>query len=389
MGVTVAILLGLATLLGGLAALDQFYGKSKKWWRDRQSISTAHLPQDADTILHGDVQASPQKTVETLVSYLRNDQEKSGIHCGQFGRGQRLAEEGRYQTAKEAMDTKPRLYLTGWPVFILLNHSKIESREMLSAAKNGIQSLLTDSWVLISMGAHRYTSPVASGYSHRVISYRHTIRAAEVLLAIDNTNSTAKAILGRMLDQTAEMQTKAGGWRQCDTDFPDEDLWGSAYAAGFLLACLDRADALGLDENAVHKAKGSLERTLSWLHKRWGEDSWVYDHVPPEENAPLLFSEISDASVRYRPKLANAVLNALESYVDATRQPTSLYLDKNKIVGPCAAAARLAYCFFKTREFRETNNEKWRALLSYSTSHVQTGYNCVEASMLLDMILGA
>src|SRR5437660_1204944 len=88
--------------------------------------------------------------VNTLFAYLQNDLEREGFFRGQFGYGQRVLEEERYQTTKQSLDTKPRLYLTGWPVFVLLKHKqKLKSDEMLHIVREGVLRLLDDDWIFM------------------------------------------------------------------------------------------------------------------------------------------------------------------------------------------------------------------------------------------------
>jgi hypothetical protein len=376
-----------ATVLGGVAALGYFYDKGRRL-RKRLAMSKAQRQLELSSANPQQPLSEKEKTISTLLRYLKNDLDESGLHHGQFGRGQRVVEEERYQTTKEKLDTKPRLYLTGWPVFILLkNREKLPSEEMLESVRSGILDLFDDGWIYISMGAQRYTSPVASSRAKGTISYRHTIRGAQILLAIDSNIDIPRAVLGKMLDPSADMQTKEGGWRQCNINFREEDLWGTSYAAGFLHTCINQAEILNLESGAINKAHKSLERTLAWLHKRWNEDGWSYDEVPSEENATILFPEVAQPAIGCRPKLATSVLRSFETYLDPTNQPSSLYLDKNSMVGPCAAVTRLAYNFFITKPFRNDDDKKWLALRDYALQHIQSGYNCVEASMLLDMLL--
>lgn len=329
--------------------------------------------------------------VQEILLYLRNDQDVGGFHEGQFGRGQRPDEEEKYQPGKEKLDTKPRLYITGWPVFILYKHRDVlssnafEISEMLERAETGVSSLFEDGWIRVAMGARKFTNPLASG-DVEAISYRHTIRGAQILSTLDNTSFIAKDVLGKMLDPTTNMQTAPGGWRQCATDFTEEDLWGSAYAAGFLYSSINEADKMGLKPDAVRQALKALQESLSWLHAQWLSNNWSYNEASPEENAPILFCEVAAAAIKYRPELANDVINRFVSYLDLLSQPCSSYLNSNKLIGPCAASARLAYAFFMMRGFHR-DAEIWQPLKAYSLTHMSSGYNCIEASMLLDLLL--
>lgn len=328
--------------------------------------------------------------VKALIAYLQDDLEQEGVFRGQFGRGQRIAEEERYQTTKQSLDTKPRLYLTGWPVFVLLKHRHLVNTDtMLDVVRDGVTKLLRNEWIYISMGAHRFSDPLSKSHGKGVVSYRHTIRAVQILLALDERSEVPKRVLGRMLDRTADIQADSGGWRQCDVNFREEDLWGTSYAAGFLHACINESPTLALNTSTMDVTTKALKATLAWLHEKWNAELWAYDKVPPEENAPILFPELFSAAIRYRPKLASSVLRTFETYLDPANQPTALYLNNTAIVGPCAAATRLAYNFFLARTMQPENYHKACSLRDYALRHINGGYNCVEAAMLLDMLLTA
>lgn len=328
------------------------------------------------------------KIVETLLTYLNEDLERDGFFRGQFGRGQRIVEEARYQNTKQSLDTKPRLYLTGWPVFVLLKHRRrVASNEMLPVVRDGLLDLLKDDWIAISAGAHRFSDPLSRGHAKGIISYRHTIRAVQILMALDPKSELPKRVLGRMLDPTADMQTKTGGWRQCDVNFREEDLWGTSYATGFLNTCILQSANLRINAQTVNRATNALKHTLTWLNKKWIEEAWSYDKVPSEENAPIVFPEVFGSAIIRAPKLARSVMSTFETYLDSSNQPTSYYLKKNTFVGQCAAATRLAYSFFLARGLRPNYRQRVLTLRDYALRHIDHEYNCVEAAMLLDILL--
>jgi pyrimidine deaminase RibD-like protein len=326
-----------------------------------------------------------EEIVGTLLTYLYEDLERDGR--GQFGRGQRIREEERYQSTGQNLDTKPRLYLTGWPVFVLLKHKqKIKADDMLLIVRDGLLNLLKDDWIPISAGAHRFSDPLSRSHPKGIISYRHTIRAVQILMALDPRSEIPKRVLGRMLDPSADMQTKSGGWRQCDVDFREEDLWGTSYAAGFLYMCI-HSEQLRLNAQTINRANKALKNTLMWLNMKWTQEAWSYGEVSSEENAPILFPEVFDSAVNCAPRLARSVLRTFDSYLDASNQPTSYHLQKNVLVGPFAAATRLAYNFFLARGLRPNYRQTVLNLRDYALRQIDHGYNCVEAAMMLDILL--
>lgn len=75
-----------------------------------------------------------EEVVRELFSFIKKDQDLYGPFLGQFGRGTIREEAKRYLTGPEKLNTKPRLYLTGWPIFVLTKYE-----DQLSARKVSVQ----------------------------------------------------------------------------------------------------------------------------------------------------------------------------------------------------------------------------------------------------------
>lgn len=326
-----------------------------------------------------------KEAIRIAIAFLQKDQDTTKFFFGQFGRCASKAEEKKYQTGSERLDTKPRLYLTGWPVFVLVKHKgyKPHFSRMLEDVKRGILSLADDSWIRVGMGATDFTHPLRPSSE---ISYRHTIRAAQILLAINPNSRLPKTVLGRMLDHTRDIQTEQGGWRQCNIEHKSEDLWASAYAVGFLWSCLKHSEALKITQDVAEEIRGSLNSTLTWLQNRWNEDQWKYGGASSEENAPILFHEVAAAATEYRPDIVRAVLSHFESYLDSLSHPNSMYISKTEGVTPFVLSVRLAYAFFITDGYYE-NQAKCESLKEYAITQLKEPYNSADAAMLLDMLL--
>lgn len=182
-------------------------------------------------------------TVSELFAFIQSDQDLRGVHRGQFGKRARSDEEQRQIHSKERLDTKPRLYLTGWPVFILSKYEHaLPARLLINRAIAGVLDLFKDGWVRVGLGASSHPDPVGFRAEGSIVSYRHTIRAAHILLRASDQIALPKTILGTMLDVNADLREVPGGWRQCNEEFRSADMWASAYAVGFLSECLQNAE---------------------------------------------------------------------------------------------------------------------------------------------------
>src|SRR5207237_5824932 len=76
--------------------------------RVRQGIENRFRKSLGDRFTH-----DPKQALRSVMRWLRRDQDKYGAHIGQFGSGANLNEERLFQTSREKLEAKPRLYLTG------------------------------------------------------------------------------------------------------------------------------------------------------------------------------------------------------------------------------------------------------------------------------------
>lgn len=324
--------------------------------------------------------------IQELVSFLQKDQDKKGFHKGQFGKGQRTEEEKRYQTSNEKLDTKPRLYLTGRPTVVLKKmKSTWQILRMLVLVKQGLYDLLKSGSIKVGVGATQFTIPYESSSQGAIISYRHTIKAVQILLQLDEFTQIVKDVIGRMIDSTNSMQDNSGGWKQCDKNFTEPDMWGSSYALGFLNLVILKSSELGLNIQQIEKIEKAIQNTIGWFINEWRLNYWTYGKVPKEENVPILFCEISDVLIKYNLDFTNEVLGFLKDYLDPLGNPSTEYINKLKLVGECAVSTRLAYCFFLARELNDEYDKLWKTLFAHSLLKKDFGFNSVEAAMLLDM----
>ncbi len=161
----------------------------------------------------------PEGVKSLLVRWLSDDQVRHGVRRGQFGASIDPEEEERFKGKGDALGTKPRLYLTSWPCFILKRHG-LATRQ-LGMAEDAIERLLLKEptgrsgvrYVRVSQSVLT-DGPVGS--QPLLVSYRHTIRAAHVLFSLNTKSPDALAILSAMLDPASDWQCPSGGWRECD-----------------------------------------------------------------------------------------------------------------------------------------------------------------------------
>ena len=177
---------------------------------------------------HEKVQAKPRSAIRYFLRWLGRDQNLVGNHRGQFGKRASFKEERLFLTGAENLKVKPRLYLTGWTCFIL-SELKLGER-YLNRAAHGIEVLLQEGIVKVYQGATSKTPP---DRQPEIVSYRHTIRADQILSVLNYDMKTVAEVLGRMLDERNGWQNSEGGWAQCDEEFIESELWASTYITGY------------------------------------------------------------------------------------------------------------------------------------------------------------
>jgi hypothetical protein len=331
---------------------------------------------------------SKKYIISEVLLFLEEDQDTSGVHKGQFGRSASAADEAKYQTGNERLDIKPRLYLTGWPVFVLTKHrfAKRSVRNMLAAALEGVRALVDSGWVRVGMGASQFTSPLEPNTE---ISYRHTIRAAQILQALEGDLSLIRSVLGHMLDSACDMQTNDGGWRQCDGRHNEhhrrEDLWASAYAVGFLFRCASDATRLDVSKSVLSSIQNALERTMAWLTQQWHANKWQYGGASSEENQTLVFHECSEAFNTYDAGFSRTFIAGCDAWLDPIGHPKPSHLAKcgNEYSG----AIRLCYAYFVARSVSTSVESQFATLFDWLRGQRFGRCNSAEAAMLLDMLL--
>src|ERR1051325_5447202 len=108
----------------------------------RNNVTQKYLHQFFGYSLGKSLRRDPRKAIKALVRWLADDQSTHEVHFGQFGSGSNLREERLFQTSREKLEAKPRLYLTGWPCFVLHELGLGNKQKVLAA--EGLRRLLKD-----------------------------------------------------------------------------------------------------------------------------------------------------------------------------------------------------------------------------------------------------
>lgn len=329
------------------------------------------------TPLGSKLRSNPQKAVKTLVRWLGNDQSRKGEHYGQFGSGANLREEKLFQNSRERIEAKPRLYLTGWPCFVL--HDLGLSTTYLSLAVQGIERLLKkEGLIRVSFGAAEKTPP---DRQPTACSFRHTIRAAQILSRIDSDNKHIHHILSLMLDERNQWQNpEDGGWRQCDRERTESDLWASAYSLAFLSDLITRQ--LLSTEEAKSRARAVIPATVEYLKEEWHRSFWAYGDASSEQNGVQIFHETIKTLKRHDAPFANKLCEWVRGWLSPAGGLSEAYFQACNEVTLASANARVAYALFLTGEPRAL----WEPLLITAVDRFEEGMNSADASFLLHMI---
>jgi len=340
----------------------------------RNNVTQKYLHQFFGYSLGKSLRRDPRKAIKALVRWLADDQSTHGVHFGQFGSGANLREERLFQTSREKLEAKPRLYLTGWPCFVLHELGLGNKQKVLAA--EGLRRLLKDGPVEVSLGASQQTPPDSQP---TIRSYRHTIRAVQILARLNPNNPNISLILGLMLDKRNRWQNPDGGWKQCDKERTDSDLWGSSYAFALLAAAL-RDQLVSQDiKDTVHE---SLGNTMKYLKEEWQKTRWSYGGASPEQNGVQIFHETIATFKRYDKLFAEQLQSWVSSWLSPSGLLSDSYFQACHEVTLASANARVAYALFLAGEPTST----WRPLLLVAVNQFEQGANSADAAFMLHMV---
>jgi hypothetical protein len=366
-------ILAIATVLGGVAALWFFWDRLAL--KERAYRAAGRLFHTRPPTLFAARQLGSTATVRFLVDWLENDQCRDGYYLGQFGLHANPKEERHFQTGREPLSVKPRLYLTGWPCFVLTRHHL--APQALETARRGISRLLQDSVVRVSEGALPGMAPADRP---TLVSYRHTVRAVQILLALGKERSAISRTLGQILDPSGGWQNSDGGWAQCDIAFTDSDLWASAYAAA-LLFDLTRNGGFSSATSLPH----SLAGTLAYLEAQWRQSKWAYGKLAAEQNAPQIFHEIARCLQMRAPVLRDEIVAWFKQWLTPAGTLSTTYYGRCKDLAAASASVRLAYAFYLAGD----GSHVWRPLYAAAVLDFGqgNGANSADVAFLLDLTI--
>lgn len=356
-----AIILATAILTGVHYIYQNQYGI----WRDRydQLVSRLGLPRlEAVTFNRNRVR-------KILLGRLRADQDRSGLHLGQFGRHS-STEENKFQTGPEYLKVKPRIYHTLWATTIL-HERKFLPRSVTYAVK-GVRRLFVRDRLYIYQG---HQQPP-------LISYRHTMGGALILFCVEGISPTVRDILGAMIDEHGGWQNQDGGWAQCDREFTASDLWASAYA----IRLLDMAsESNELTEHERSLCVSALSRTLTYFNACWQKNGWAYGGATMQENAVLVLIEIAQILAKHDRKLLQIAVEKLMLWRTPLGLLNEQYLSIPNDCSILALYTRMSYALLRANEPQEI----WIALYRHALGKLDQSISSADIARLLDLTCSA
>ena len=347
------------------------YESVSTWFMDHLEAQVDRLRRPLDQLLA----RYPQKVVRRLVRWLKRDQSLVGRHAGEFGRRASKKEAKHYQTGPERLEAKPRLYLTGWPCFVL-GQLGLAPRSLSRAAK-GVRKLFRRGSIHLSQAAAPGMDPTSQP---RIVTYRHTIRGAQILASLEGSSEVVQSVIGKMLVEKSKWQHEQGGWRQCDEGVVEPDLWGSSYATDLLLAIVEKR--LQCREESRARAEEALKRTIEYLRREWEEHRWAYGKLNSAQNAPLVFHEVARALHRYDPALERAVCDWITGWLTPEGTLSAAYLEQCKDISRASANARVGYALFLAGK----PGREWEPLIVSALRDFGEGINSADVAFLIDMV---
>lgn len=304
-----------------------------------------------------------------LMTRLRQDQSRTGLHAGQFGRS--ASGEEKWQTGLEDIQVKPRIYHTLWPVAVLTANRLLRGNRRY--AVDCIRRLFVRDRVRVYQAA--VTDMPTTGQP-QIISYRHTMGAALILRYADPRNSIVRDVLSAMIDLKGRWQNDDGGWAQCDKEVIGSDLWGSAYAARLLDAAIEDQ---GLIEQERQICVTALNRTISYFRTQWAERHWAYGGSKAEENAVLILIELAPLLAKHDRPFLGEVVAAFKAWLTPLGRLSDGYLDRLEMRDEMITAyARMGFAFRRAEE-------EWIPLYAAAMEHLNERANAAELAFLIEM----
>lgn len=272
--------------------------------------------------------------VRRLRSRLWRTQEKRGSHSGEFGRGLRVEEETHYRAVEEALDKKPRLYLTFWA---LREASRSNKTRILGRAAKSFATRFPEGAVSIIRPAQRGVSPVGIGKAYSV---RHSIKLAHCWLLLPGYFPAKDRSLNSVLNVDDAWIVGTGAFRSIVDVNEPADLWSTAYAIN-LYYDIERYTSLCI------LSAPSLSAMVTELETLWRiELVRPSGDIPSEQTLLLIAHEIGKAVQKESPSFAEEVREWLLGFVGPTGTPDTRILDRSVAVTQASTSIRLAYALY-------------------------------------------
>ena len=236
---------------------------TRDWWRETRlaALTSATMRRLVPESLRRrrNLLQTREKTTTFLTDWLRRDQSRRGLHTGEFGRQAALKEEIKFQDRITDFASKPRLYLTGWPCFIL--HDLALGERLRAISITGIERLLASGSVRARATVPSHPESVAT-----VASLRHTFRAVQILHWLVPSHPIVVNLVGQIIDPHNRWRRKDGGWPQFESD-KRSDLWATAYGVALLHRMSVRRDVpIQVGGEEIDKI---LMDAIAYLKEQW------------------------------------------------------------------------------------------------------------------------
>lgn len=324
---------------------------------------------------------SAQLTLEqrALLTKLMDDQSLVGIHAGEFGKTQSIAESEEYNRRRENIHTKPRMHMTRWPCRILTKHGIAGDRVKLSLT--AINALMGAQATI--MGDDPFPKrQIPGGGTRKIINYRHTKCAALIQLECMGQTPQTRLVIDRMISRELTWQNPDGGWPDCSTFSETSDIFSSAYALQILCLRLKMSDSECLDYSSISPI---ISRTKDYLKKEWKSNKWAFGRFSSYEILPQLFPEISPILRELDQAFYNLLIESITRMIsDHGDIMPKIYDQMDQSVTPFRQKIRLLYCLSNCERLTAGQRECATTLIAEAPMQYASS---VEVSMLLDLAL--
>jgi hypothetical protein len=314
---------------------------TRDWWRETRfaTLTSATVRRLVPEVIRRrrNLLQDREKTTAFLTRWLRRDQSRRGQHTGEFGRYAALKEERKFQNRITDFASKPRLYLTGWPSFILYELDLSERLRGISVT--GMERLLASGSVRARANVPTHPESVAT-----VISLRHTFRAVQILYSLAPSHPIVVNLIGQIIDPHNRWRRKDGGWPPFETD-KRSDLWATAYGVALLHRAEVRRDI------PVKASDTEIDRILTdsieYLKDQWRRNKWRYAKASSAHNGIQIYHEVFDCLRARDTDFLNTLSEWVNSWLTPSGTLSNSYLQQcgDEVTLP-SGNARIAYALF-------------------------------------------